>query len=659
MSIEIDDVTDNEEVSLAKLQETIAALRNEDSALHSRENEIRARLSELTSEITRLTREKSEIERQASTRRRAINDLEAKVVSAARVEAIKREQADLIAEFEEASKELHELTKDAVWRTGIKQESGDIHKAFPYQIEGGAKLAVAKRGILGDKRGLGKTLTSIVWADMVQAKKIILIAPNDVVSQFEGELREWAPHRTIFSMSGLNPPSRKMVFGLLSMPSVDEFIITLNYEAWRRDKTIIDGLVALGVDTIMLDEAHRAKSSDKITARGIFQIAYRPNRCDTCDYSSNAVGPWVHNGKIDDKFTFYSEKDRIEHRCIKCDKPLTTTVKNVLSMTGTPILNKPQELFSLLFLINPLLFPTENKFLSDWCYVGANGRWQFRPGGLARLTKMMSAFFIQRNRDDIGIDIPPPAITVHRLDKDLVKYAKQYKAEKEINAKAQMMLEDGTRKDIFYILELILRQRQCMVWPAGIELWDTDMETGEKTFIANFDVEESQKMDAATDLLNELVEEGERVIVFSQFKPPLYEMKNRFEKAGVKVTMATGDQTKGHKDLVKQDFDLKFASKDNYRWQVCFATYKAFGTGINLNAARHMIILDDEWNPGNEDQAIGRIDRINSTDQANVHIFRVNNSIDDFMERLLEEKRKITAGFGEAITAADLLKAFQ
>lgn len=652
MSIEIE--TDE---SLDSLKSVLARLRDEDSEVHSRENEIRARLSELTSEIARLTKERTAIEQERSTRRRAINEVERKVISAARLETVKQEQASLIAEFEEASKELDELTKSATWRVGIKQENGDVHKAFPYQIDGGKRLAVAKRGILGDKRGLGKTLTGIVWADMVQAKRVLLIAPNDVVSQFEGEIREWAPHRTIFSMSGLNPPSRKMVFNLLGM--VDEFIITLNYEAWRRDKTIIDGLVAIGIDTIILDEAHRAKSSDKITARGIFQLAFRPNRCDKCDYHSNVLGPWVNSGKIDDKFTFYSEKDRIEHRCLVCQEVLTTTVKNVLSMTGTPILNKPQELFSLLFLVNPLAFPSENKFLTDWCHIGANGRWQFNQGGLPRLTKQMSAFFVQRNRDDIGVDIPPPAITVHEIEKDLVKYARQYKAEKEINSKAQMMLEDGTRKDIFYILELILRQRQAMVWPAGIELWDTDPETKEKTFIANFDVHESQKLDEATDLLMELCEEGERTIVFSQFKPPLYEMRDRFEKAGVKVTMATGDQTKGHKDLVKQDFDLKFASKDNYRWQVCFATYKAFGTGINLNAARHMIILDDEWNPGNEDQAIGRIDRINSTDQANVHIFRVKNSIDDFMAKLLEEKRKITTGFGEAITAADLLKAFE
>ena len=84
-----------------------------------------------------------------------------------------------------------------------------------------------------------------------------------------------------------------------------------------------------------------------------------------------------------------------------------------------------------------------------------------------------------------------------------------------------------------------------------------------------------------------------------------------------------------------------------------FATYDAFGTGVNLNAARHIIMLDYEWNPGMEDQAIGRIDRLNSTDQANVHIFHVNESIDDFMEDLMSEKRDMTKGFESELSAKD------
>src|SRR5690606_31678547 len=145
-----------------------------------------------------------------------------------------------------------------------------------------------------------------------------------------------------------------------------------------------------------------------------------------------------------------------------------------------------------------------------------------------------------------------------------------------------------------------------MTESSGIVLKDPETKAG----ICRFDVQESQKLDAVTDLLGDLIEEGERTVVFSKFKEPLYELARRFPE---RTALATGDQSKHHKELVRQDFDLKTASEDNYKWDAVFATYDAFGTGLNLNAARHLIMIDDEWNPGSQDQAIGRIDRLNST----------------------------------------------
>jgi SNF2 family DNA or RNA helicase len=311
-------------------------------------------------------------------------------------------------------------------------------------------------------------------------------------------------------------------------------------------------------------------------------------------------------------------------------------------MTGTPMLNRPQELFSLLHLVDPIRFSSERKFLNDYCYPAGPNRYRFLSGGLDRLTNYMSEFFIQRNREDAGIHIPPPAIRIYKIDKDLVKYKKQYEAERTLRNNAALVLENGDAVSMLYVLEIILRERQIMTWPAGVELKIKDQETGEVLRTLKFDVEESQKIDEACELLTDLVEEGERVIVFSKFKAPLYEMRSRFPEHSMVV--ATGDQSSSFREQVVKDFDLKTAP-ENPRWQVCFGTYDAFATGLNLNAARHIILLDDEWSPGMEDQAIGRIDRLNSVDQANVHIFRVNDSIDDFMAGLIEEKRELTEGF--------------
>jgi SNF2 family DNA or RNA helicase len=588
-----------------------------------------------------LYNQKAAMQREVEADRAAIRDLEKEKARLLRFKEAEENRKRLLKEYNEQAAVLDELTATATWR----------EFAYEHQIEGGKRLSIAGRGILGDKRGLGKTLTSLIYLDMAQSKKVLIIAPNDVVPQFEGEIQSWAAHRKIMSFAGLTKDQRSIIYPMLRM--LDAFVITINYEAWRRDKSIIDDLIAAGIDTVILDEAHRAKSSSKITARGIFQIAFHPNYCPTCD-KVNVIQSWMQKGKLHDI------DPATTYRCETCNTPLQSTVKNLLSMTGTPILNKPQELFTMLHLVNPFRFASERQFLYDFCYQAGPNRWKFAPGGLERLTKSMSEFFVQRTREDAGISIPPPAIKVHYLDPDPIGYPEQYKAYKDLTTAAALVLEDGTAVSMLYILEIILRERQIITWPAGVELKLRDQNPNSDTFgevldTIHFDVHESQKLDAVVELLEELSEEGERWICFSKFKAPLYEGKARLDKKGYMITTATGDDPKYHKEKVRYDFDLKTAS-DNPRWVGCFATFDAFATGVNLNAARHVIMIDDEWNPGMEDQAIGRIDRLNSVDQANVHIFRVNRTIDTFMERLIEEKRNITEGFESNISAKDMLR---
>lgn len=615
-----------------KLILDLANRREEQERIEEERSSLRNDLKVAEQLVAQLRSKKNMLDTDANTARREIIDIQRETEKLQRLQAAEENRKALQAAYLVKSKELDTLTATAHWR----------EFAFDHQISGGKRLAVAKRGICADKRGLGKTLTSLIWGDMSTAKRVLVLAPNDVVPQFEDEIRLWAPGRTIFSLRGLPKGQRDMIYPILNL--VKEFIITLNYEAWRKDKSIIDDLVSAGIDTIICDEAHRIKSSNKITARGVFQIAYRPNYCRNCNSVKNFRGPWENGG---------SPKDYYYGECDSCSASLESTVKNVLCMTGTPILNKPQELFSLLFLVDRLRFPNERTFLSDYCYSSGPNRWRFLTGGLSRLTESMSEFFIQRNREDAGIHIPPPAITIHELEKDIINYPKQYKAERDLQNAAALVLENGETHNMLYLLEVILRERQVMTWPAGISFRDPET----REILCSFDVEESQKIDAVEDLLKELIEEEERVIVFSQFKGPLYELAKRFSSSP-RTTMATGDQSSWHREQVRTDFDLKTAPEDP-RWNICLATYKAFGQGINLNAARHVILLDDEWNPGMEDQAIGRIDRMNSTDQANVHIFRVKNSIDNFMAALLKEKSEILEGFESSISASEIMSALK
>jgi len=633
-------MTDYENIDFSKIIQEAEELAQATAEKRLRLEITKQQLAEAEATYRRLTREKNQMMDEIRADEQVQREMEKRKAQALRLQAAKEKRDAILARYNEQAAEMDALTATATWR----------EFAFDHQIEGGKRLAIAERGILGDKRGLGKTLTSLIYLDMVQAKKILVIAPNDVVPQFQQEIQHWAPHRHILSFAGLNKDARSVVYPMLKL--LDSYIITINYEAWRKDKTVIDDLVAAGLDTVILDEAHRAKSSEKQTAKGIFQIAFVPNYCPNCktvglDLSGESY-VWMQNGK-------FKNVDPTETaRCATCSTPLQTTVKNVLCMTGTPILNKPQELFTMLTLRDPFRFTSERQFLYDYCYSYAPGKWKFKTGGLERLTNSMSEFFVQRTREDAGITIPPPDIKIHYLEPDPVNYPNQYKAYRDLTQAAALVLQDGTAIDMLYILEIILRERQVITWPAGVELKIKDPDTKEVLETLRFDVEESQKLDAVEDLCRELAEEGERTIVFSKFKAPLYELKRRMQNE-YKVTTATGDDPRFHKEAVRNDFDLKTATNDP-RWNTVFCTFDAFATGVNLNAARHVIMIDDEWSPGMEDQAIGRIDRLNSTDQANVHIFRVKSTIVTFMEALIEQKRKLTEGFESTISAKDLMR---
>jgi SNF2 family DNA or RNA helicase len=112
------------------------------------------------------------------------------------------------------------------------------------------------------------------------------------------------------------------------------------------------------------------------------------------------------------------------------------------------------------------------------------------------------------------------------------------------------------------------------------------------------------------------------------------------------VATITGDE-KGNRAEIFDDFDLKTAP-EKPKYQVLLATYQTVGESANFNAARHMVLYDRYWNPGNDDQAIGRIDRINSTDQATVHVPYIKDTIDVYMKDLIDQKRTIVAEFTDA-----------
>jgi SNF2 family DNA or RNA helicase len=545
--------------------------------------------------------------------------------------ALQREWARLMAEldaqrkFNEQRLELDAKTSDALWRS----------RALPHQFEGAYRLSSAQRAILGDKPGLGKTLQAIMTIDMLRglglARKVLIVCPKPVIDGFEREFAKWSPGQFVATLNQTLKGLKSEILDLAAL--MPEAVILTNYEVWRKDKGIIDKLIGCQFDTVILDEAHNLKDSKSVTAKGIKAIVHAENKCEHCS-----------------GLTFGAA-------CPKCGQWPTKeyanrSVKNLFPMTGTPILNRPQDLFVMLNLVDDRAFPSESRFLEDFCTkkcAVCGGSfcqcaekpkwiWKFTSGGEAQLLKRLGMRFTARTRESADVKMPPQEIRHHKLTFDPEMYPKL--GDNELTA-----LET---------LAWYTRMRQSATWPDGIKIRNPD--TGEVEFQA--EVGESIIMDEGELIIREALDCGNRIVVFSHFKEALKEMERRLVKDGVSVIRYDGDLNAKLRIEAQHDFDLTITRPENSKYQVMLAQYKTAKVGLNLHGAQEVLFLDREWNPGMEQQAGDRVRRIGSELDTIVHVLHAEGTATELMDALLDEKASMMEGFETEVNLHETMRKF-
>jgi SNF2 family DNA or RNA helicase len=555
-----------------------------------------------------------------------------------------QEQATAVAE-EIAELEEYYRTKaiNKPWYDG----NDDVEPILPFQWRGALFGAGAKRWILGDGMGLGKTRQSIGWLDLVDAEKVLIVCQADICDQFAGELMALAPHRTVFNMYKKNPKTRHaMMDEILNFRNA---VVVVNYEIWRKDKPLLAKLAKWQIDTMIVDEAHNLKNTATSNYRYIKELSQVDNKCPQC-------GGLIYGLYDEDK------KPRLVPKpCPACgwkkgDSPEyvyqldayleSKSMKNMCFTTGTPILNSPIDIFSLLHLCDPVLFASKNRYLSTFCVTNYhNGKVEFKSGQLNRLKPLIAGRFIARDRDDAGITLPVQRKHIVRVDIDKETYPKQYKVIRQLSEHATIMLESGEMMTIMHLIALITRKRQANVYPAGIELTDSE---GNVIFSVGQEVTESVKFDYVLENMLKIHAEGRRQVVFSQFSTALEAFKEVLEEKGFRVAVLTGATPRKLRDEIKNNFYL--ARGEVPKWDVILCNYKTGGTGLNLTSATATHILDEEWNPGKRDQAYARTDRMGQPMENDVYIYRIPASIDTWMSNTIHRKEQMVSEFTGTMT---------
>ena len=533
-------------------------------------------------------------------------------------------------------------------------------QALSHQWTGAMFGAEAGRWICGDEMGLGKTFTSIAWLDLVMAKKVIVVTESGVVEQFAGEIERWAPHRTVFVLGKRTPQVRMEL--MMQAWKLDEAVLVVNYEVWRKDKALLEAMVRWQADTVIVDEAHNIKNTTTSNYSYIEALVELDNICPNC---GRAMFGFMLPKKPD-------EKRRKERVCacgwrrshgwgdglpINEKWQMTRSVENVLFMTGTPILNSPIDLYPLLHLVMPLRFESKADYQRTYCMTDYNTKkWVFTTGGANRIAQIMAPFYLARNWDSAGVTPPPPQ-HVHfiPLVLDSREYPKQHKVITNITKAGMIVLDSGEQATLMHLMTIILRKRQANVHPGGIQIRDVN---GNLILDVGKEVNESLKLDAIMANIEMQHQAGRRQVVFSQFKGALNELARRLKAEGYRVAMLDGSTTSKEREDIREDF---YTRRTGYKYDILLANFKSGGTGLNLTLATATHELDSEWNPGKRDQARGRTRRMGQDQETHVFKYHIRGTIDTWLNDIMRHKEAQIGMFeeGVAVSKEELMNAMR
>ncbi|CAN5284811.1 hypothetical protein BH23VER1_BH23VER1_14740 [soil metagenome] len=310
---------------------------------------------------------------------------------------------------------------------------------------------------------------------------------------------------------------------------------------------------------------------------------------------------------------------------------------NRLVLTGTPIENRLLDIWSLMAFAMPGVLGNRKYFRE---------RFDRRkdPGAQARLSARLRPFLLRRTKNQVAMDLPA------RTEEDVFcklegTQEELYNAElKRIqNILLGLESDEALRKNSFVVLQGLMRLRQICCHPALIDPAHAKAD--------------SAKLNALFYLLDQLKEEGHKVLVFSQFVTMLDIIRARLQEQGRPFEYLTG-KTQDRSSVIERFQTTKDPA-------VFLLSLKAGGSGLNLTAASYVVLYDPWWNPAVENQAIDRTHRIGQTSKVIAYRLLMRDSVEEKIRILQHQKRGLVTGvlghesFTQNLTRDDLAFLFE
>ena len=292
-----------------------------------------------------------------------------------------------------------------------------------------------------------------------------------------------------------------------------------------------------------------------------------------------------------------------------------------LCLTGTPLENHLGELWSQFDFLLPGFLGGGRQFARHWRTPIEKQNDNRRRDLLARRIR---PFILRRKKEDVAQELPPKTIIVRNVEleggqRDLyetVRAAMDAKVRDEIASK-------GFSRSQIVILDALLKLRQVCCDPRLVKAGSARK------------VKERAKLDLLMAMLPELVDEGRRILVFSQFTSMLALIEHELVASGLDYALLTGDTGDREKPI------SRFQAGEV---PIFLISLKAGGVGLNLTAADTVIHYDPWWNPAVENQATDRAHRLGQDKPVFVYKLIVSGSIEEKILALQERKAELAAG---------------
>ncbi|MEG2505526.1 MAG: DEAD/DEAH box helicase, partial [Carnobacterium sp.] len=287
------------------------------------------------------------------------------------------------------------------------------------------------------------------------------------------------------------------------------------------------------------------------------------------------------------------------------------TIRKRFALSGTPIENKIEELWAIFQLIMPGFFPPMK---------------QFKTMPYPQIARMIQPFVLRRIKKDVLKELPD------KIETDL--YSSMTKEQKTVYLAYLQRIQDSVRsmsgddfkRNRIEILAGLTRLRQICCDP--------------RLFVDNY-TGDSGKLEQLKELLQTAKENGQRVLLFSQFTSMLSIIEEELAQEGIETFYLSG-QTKPKERIEMVD---RFNAGEK---EVFLISLKAGGTGLNLTGADTVILYDLWWNPAVEEQAAGRAHRLGQKKVVQVWRLIAEGTIEEKISQLQQEKKAL---FDQVITS--------